>query len=514
MVNFATAATFLALTNLFAATAISNAKALRPKNLRRNNIGGNDNDQTNLRNLYGADVSDSHFISDTVTECEEIVAGNPPVCIKVCTEVTSIMSGETLVDETSKVNQSKCVEKTIVDEPPTYAPAYQMTKLEDEETSIITQMNSPYVELAEEEDAVTSSEIYWVGDGYTSTSTSDLKSIVITNGEGSTKSSKGGGGGSKGSAKIASFSAKSSKSEFTNNAGGGKSSKSNNIESNVAVTTTSNNGWSGSVQTASDNISPTWSGKSSKYAATYTEQVELETNSWAGSAQSTGILGESGSKSDKSAGVTSSAGGKGSSKSSKSEGSVDTATNVVVTSNSNGWSGSLQVVNDNNINKSSKYLTYPEHQSDVLDASGWYSSAQSTTIIGGDSGSSSSSKSDKTVGVTSSVGGNGSSKSSKSEGSVESVANVATSNGWSGSAQEYNTVSTATSSGKSSKMEYSNNSYATNGGDSKGSTVSVSSSSKGGKGYGTGEAAHVEIKYVAISKPQSTNGWQSDGWQP
>ena len=418
MVNFATAATFLALTNLFAATAISNAEALRPKNLRRNNISGNDNDQTNLRNLYGADVSDSHFISDTVTECEEIVAGNPPVCIKVCTEVTSIMSGETLVDETSKVNQSKCVEKTIVDEPPTYPPTYQMTKLEDEETSIITPVNSPYVESAEEEDAVTSSEIYWVGDGYTSTSTSDLKSIVITNGEGSTKSSKGGAGGSKGSAKIASFSAKSSKSEFTNNAGGGKSSKSNNIGSNVAVTTANNNGWSGSVQTASDNnISPTWSGKSSKYAATYTEQVELETNSWAGSAQSTGILGESGSKSDKSAGVTSSAGGKGSSKSSKSD-------------------------------------------------------------------------------------------------TVESVVNVATSNGWSGSAQEYNTVSTATSSGKSSKMEYSNNSYATNGGDSKGSTVSVSSSSKGGKGYGTGEAAHVEIKYVAISKPQSTNDWQSDGWQP
>ena len=167
----------------------------------------------------------------------------------------------------------------------------------------------------------------------------------------------------------------------------------------------------------SDNISPTSSGKSSKYAATYTEQVELETNSWAGSAQSTGILGESGSKSDKSAGVTSSAGGKGSSKSSKSD-------------------------------------------------------------------------------------------------TVESVVNVATSNGWSGSAQEYNTVSTATSSGKSSKMEYSNNSYAMNGGDSKVSTVSVSSSSKGGKGYGTSEAAHVEIKYVAISKPQSTNDWQSDGWQP
>lgn len=49
-----------------------------------------------------------HETTDVQTECEEVVAGHPEVCVLVCTEVTSIMIGEKLVDEYSRLRQHKC----------------------------------------------------------------------------------------------------------------------------------------------------------------------------------------------------------------------------------------------------------------------------------------------------------------------------------------------------------------------------------------------------------------------
>jgi hypothetical protein len=52
-----------------------------------------------------------HEVGDTKhvqTDCEEVVTGYPEVCILVCTEVTSIMKGDELVDEYSRVSQHKC----------------------------------------------------------------------------------------------------------------------------------------------------------------------------------------------------------------------------------------------------------------------------------------------------------------------------------------------------------------------------------------------------------------------
>jgi len=42
------------------------------------------------------------------TECEEVIAGYPKVCIQVCTEVTSIMNGDEIVEEYSSASQHKC----------------------------------------------------------------------------------------------------------------------------------------------------------------------------------------------------------------------------------------------------------------------------------------------------------------------------------------------------------------------------------------------------------------------
>ena len=52
-----------------------------------------------------------HEVGDTKhvqTDCEEVVTGYPEVCILVCTELTSIMKGDELVDEYSRVSQHKC----------------------------------------------------------------------------------------------------------------------------------------------------------------------------------------------------------------------------------------------------------------------------------------------------------------------------------------------------------------------------------------------------------------------
>ena len=51
-----------------------------------------------------------NFKRTSFTECDEIRGGNPPVCLDVCTEITSIWDGETLIDEFSKTEEKKCPE--------------------------------------------------------------------------------------------------------------------------------------------------------------------------------------------------------------------------------------------------------------------------------------------------------------------------------------------------------------------------------------------------------------------
>ena len=59
------------------------------------------------RKLY----SWQHEVGDTKhvqTDCEEVVTGYPEVCILFCTEVTTVMKGEQIMDEYSRVSQHKC----------------------------------------------------------------------------------------------------------------------------------------------------------------------------------------------------------------------------------------------------------------------------------------------------------------------------------------------------------------------------------------------------------------------
>ncbi len=52
-----------------------------------------------------------HEVGDTKhvvqTDCEEVVTGYPEVCILFCTEVTTVMKGEQIMDEYSRVSLSK-----------------------------------------------------------------------------------------------------------------------------------------------------------------------------------------------------------------------------------------------------------------------------------------------------------------------------------------------------------------------------------------------------------------------
>ena len=59
------------------------------------------------RKLY----SWQHEVGDTKhvqTDCEEVVTGYPEVCILFCTEVTTVMKGEQIMEEYSRVSQHKC----------------------------------------------------------------------------------------------------------------------------------------------------------------------------------------------------------------------------------------------------------------------------------------------------------------------------------------------------------------------------------------------------------------------
>ena len=63
------------------------------------NLGGG-------RKLYV--LPTDHFITDTDTDCRKEITGRPEVCVMVCTETTSIWSGEKLLDEQTKTTQQRC----------------------------------------------------------------------------------------------------------------------------------------------------------------------------------------------------------------------------------------------------------------------------------------------------------------------------------------------------------------------------------------------------------------------
>jgi hypothetical protein len=47
----------------------------------------------------------------TSTECEPIYAGNPKVCVYVCTDIISVYSGEELISEDAKSYETVCPEQ-------------------------------------------------------------------------------------------------------------------------------------------------------------------------------------------------------------------------------------------------------------------------------------------------------------------------------------------------------------------------------------------------------------------
>lgn len=51
-------------------------------------------------------ISRPAFVKDVSTECREVVGGNPPVCVYVCTEFTTMSDGR----ETAKTTESHCPE--------------------------------------------------------------------------------------------------------------------------------------------------------------------------------------------------------------------------------------------------------------------------------------------------------------------------------------------------------------------------------------------------------------------
>ena len=52
--------------------------------------------------------------TDTIVDkkCEEIIAGSPPLCTRVCDVVTTTMMGDEVIDENSKVTEGKCLSST------------------------------------------------------------------------------------------------------------------------------------------------------------------------------------------------------------------------------------------------------------------------------------------------------------------------------------------------------------------------------------------------------------------
>ena len=324
MVHYvASAATLLALTSLAASVEAD----VRPEKIPQLN------EPQRLRKLdAGGGSANFHFVTDVVTECEEVVEGNPPICINLCVEVTSKTKGGTLVEETSKVTQRKC----------------KSTNAEMEEAAGSTARTNSWYGSAQN----------IAGDGSSKANKSGVASV---GGEDSGKSSKFPGvknaatsnNGWYGSAQIIAGDSVSKKKNKGGNiatsaegrVGSSKSSKSQGVE-NVDASTS----WNGSAQSIARNDSS----KANKATLTSNGGVDSSKSSkleGAGtSAQS--IVGINSSKSNKNV-VVSNGGGVGSSKSSKIV-AVNGVLNNIANSN-NGWSGSAPMMKLEAVDASNYY---------------------------------------------------------------------------------------------------------------------------------------------------------------
>ena len=118
MVNYFASATAL----LSLASLVTGASAINAAETSSQSHG--------LRKLYETEAK-----KDTITEekCEEVISGSPPICTKVCVVVTSTKKGDEVIDEYSKVTQSKCEPaaevrtKDEMTEWPTYSPTQETT---------------------------------------------------------------------------------------------------------------------------------------------------------------------------------------------------------------------------------------------------------------------------------------------------------------------------------------------------------------------------------------------------
>ncbi len=146
MVNYTGTAALLAITYL-SATSIKAEGRQATSTVR---VAIDEVEQQRLRKLYGV-ATGSHFVTDVQTKCEEVMAGNPKVCLKVCVEVTSIKSGDSVIEETSKVTQTKCDESNVKVETEGWAgDGYTEVKVKEDswkcvETVSYDQLSSPTV---------------------------------------------------------------------------------------------------------------------------------------------------------------------------------------------------------------------------------------------------------------------------------------------------------------------------------------------------------------------------------
>ena len=109
MVNYTVSTAALLAITCLSATSI-NAEGRQTTSTVRTAV--DEVEQQRLRKLYGVAAS-THFVTDVETTCQENISGNPKACVKVCHEVTSITSGGSLIDKTTKVSESKCEVSTV-----------------------------------------------------------------------------------------------------------------------------------------------------------------------------------------------------------------------------------------------------------------------------------------------------------------------------------------------------------------------------------------------------------------
>jgi hypothetical protein len=51
------------------------------------------------------------FRKEVDEQCDEVVLGDPEACVVRCVTVTSIFDGDILIDETSRVSETSCLNK-------------------------------------------------------------------------------------------------------------------------------------------------------------------------------------------------------------------------------------------------------------------------------------------------------------------------------------------------------------------------------------------------------------------